>query len=260
MVNMALKKLALRYGYDFTFRKLPQHGLRNRQMKLPRDMEPIFSEIFAKVGDHTLTTPDCVHALYAATKHVVEQDIPGDFVECGVWQGGSAMTMALTLLHMGVTDRNIYLYDTYTGMVKPEEIDVRQRDGSETISRWEMQQRDDHNEWCYAPIDQVKANLASTGYPEDRLIFVKGVVEETIPGVAPDRIALLRLDTDWYRSTRHELDHLYPRLTTGGFLIIDDYGAYAGARQATAEYFAEKGNRPYLNRIDTAARIAVKPA
>ena len=106
----------------------------------------------------------------------------------------------------------------------------------------------------------MKANLASTGYPEDRLIYVKGVVEETIPEVAPDRIALLRLDTDWYRSTRHELDHLYPRLTTGGFLIIDDYGAYAGARQATDEYFAEKGNRPYLNRIDTAARIAVKPA
>lgn len=259
MKKQPLKKLALKYGYDFTFRKLPQHALRNRQIKLPRDVEPEFAEIFQQVGDFTMTTPDCVYALFNATRHVVQQDIPGDFVECGVWRGGSAMTMALTLKHFSITDRRIWLYDTFAGMVKPEEIDKRQRDGSDTIERWEMQQKGDHNEWAYAPEDEVRRNMAATGYPEDMITYVKGVVEETIPGNLPESMALLRLDTDWYRSTYHELTHMYPRLTAGGFLIIDDYGAYEGARQATDQYFAEQGGLPFLNRIDTAARIAVKP-
>jgi O-methyltransferase len=85
---------------------------------------------------------------------------------------------------------------------------------------------------------------------------VKGKVEDTIPANIPERIALLRLDTDFYRSTRHELEHLYPRLERGGVLIIDDYGAYVGARQATDEYFA---SRPFLlNRIDEHVRCGVK--
>ncbi|WP_417517172.1 TylF/MycF/NovP-related O-methyltransferase [Minwuia sp.] len=260
MARQPLKKLALRYGYDFTFRKLPQHALRNRQIKLPRDVEPEFAEIFEQVGDYTMTTPDCVYALFNATRHIVQQDIPGDFVECGVWRGGSAMTMALTLKLFGVTDRRIWLYDTFAGMVKPEEIDVRQRDGSDTIKRWEMQQKDDHNAWAYAPLDEVKRNMDATGYPARNIDYIQGTVEETIPQTMPEKIAMLRLDTDWYRSTLHELNHLYPVLSSNGFLIIDDYGAYEGARQATDQYFDEQGNRPFLNRIDTAARIAVKPA
>ncbi len=258
MRNQPLKKLALRYGYDFTFRKLPQHALRNRQIKLPRDVEPAFAEIFEQVGDYTMTTPDCVYALFNATRHVVEQNVEGDFVECGVWRGGSAMTIALTLKHLGVTDRKIWLYDTYAGMTRPEEVDKRQRDGSDTVARWEMQQKDDHNEWAYAPLDEVQRNMAATGYPAGQIDFIKGTVEETIPETMPAKIALLRLDTDWYRSTLHELNHMYPALTAGGFLIIDDYGAYEGARQATDEYFAAQGKRPFLHRIDTAARIAVK--
>lgn len=259
MAKQPLKKLALRFGYDFTFRKLPQHALRNRQIKLPRDVEPEFADIFEQVGDYTMTTPDCVYALFNAVRHVVQQDIPGDLVECGVWRGGSAMTMALTLKHFGVTDRKIWLYDTFAGMVKPEAVDVRQRDGSDTIKRWEMQQKDDHNDWAYAPLDEVTRNMAATGYPAENIDYIKGTVEETIPGAMPSSIALLRLDTDWYRSTLHELNHLYPVLSPGGFLIIDDYGAYEGSRKATDEYFDDKGGRPFLNRIDTAARIAVKP-
>lgn len=259
MAAHALKKLAFRFGYDFTLRKLPQYAQRNRQMKVPRDMEPAFIDIFDQVRDLTLTSPDCVYALYAATRYAVERDLPGDFVECGVWRGGSAMTIALTLKSLGVTDRTLWLYDTFTGMTRPEAVDVRQRDGMEQLSRWEMNDRGDHNDWCYAPMDEVRANLARTGYPAERMVFVKGVVEETIPGTAPADIALLRLDTDWYRSTYHELTHLYPRLAPGGVLIIDDYGAYDGARQATDQYFDEQGGRPFLNRIDTSARLAVKP-
>ncbi len=100
--------------------------------------------------------------------------------------------------------------------------------------------------------------MASTGYPEERLHFVKGKVEETIPGDLPGKIALLRLDTDWYESTRHELEHLWPLLVPGGVLIIDDYGHWAGARRAVDEFFADRVDAPLLNRVDYTARVGVK--
>jgi O-methyltransferase len=105
-------------------------------------------------------------------------------------------------------------------------------------------------------LDEVRANLFSTGYPEHLLHFVPGMVETTIPDHAPDKIAILRLDTDWYASTKHELEQLYPRLVPGGIMIIDDYGEFHGCRAAVDEYFA---NEPVLlNRIDAASRLVVK--
>jgi hypothetical protein len=222
-------------------------------------VEPEFADIFERVRDYTMTSPDCVYALFNATRHVIRNGIPGDLVECGVWRGGSAMTMALTCELMGAADRRIWLYDTFAGMTRPDEIDVRKRDGSETIKRWEMQQKDGHNEWAYAPLDEVRRNMAATGFAEERIRYVQGPVEETIPGETPDAISLLRLDTDWYSSTIHELNHLYPKLSEGGFLIVDDYGSYEGSRVATDEYLETLSARPFLHRIDTAARIAVKP-
>jgi O-methyltransferase len=105
----------------------------------------------------------------------------------------------------------------------------------------------------------VRQAVLSTGYDAARLHFVKGKVEDTLPAEAPPQICLLRLDTDWYESTRHELRHLYPRLARGGVLIIDDYGHWQGARQATDEYLAEQRIPLLLNRIDYGARIALKP-
>jgi hypothetical protein len=93
----------------------------------------------------------------------------------------------------------------------------------------------------------------------ERVHFIEAPVEESLPAHAPEQIALLRLDTDWYASTRHELEHLYPRLVPGGVLIIDDYGHWEGARRAADEYFGKIGEHLLLNRLDYAARIAVKP-
>jgi hypothetical protein len=113
--------------------------------------------------------------------------------------------------------------------------------------------------WCNASIEDVQANMARSSYPSQRIHLVKGPVESTIPGVAPDDIALLRLDTDWYESTRHELEHLFPRLVPGGVLIIDDYGHWQGARQAVDEYLAKSDVPILLNRVDYTGRIAVIP-
>ena len=112
--------------------------------------------------------------------------------------------------------------------------------------------------WSFSPIEETRRNVLSTGYSPDRVHFVKGPVEQTIPANAPETIALLRLDTDFYESTRHELIHLFPRLVPGGVLIIDDYGHWEGARQAVDEYFKENKIRMLLNRVDYTGRIGVK--
>jgi hypothetical protein len=123
-----------------------------------------------------------------------------------------------------------------------------------------QEQVEDDGSWCYAPLESVMQAMASVGYDHEKLHFIKGRVEDTIPAQAPSAISLLRLDTDWYESTRHELRHLFPRLSVGGVIIIDDYGYWEGARRAVDEYINEYGIKLLLNRIDFTGRIGVKLA
>jgi hypothetical protein len=221
------------------------------------DMEEDFKSIYWKTKPFTMTSLERMYAVYKATRHIAKLDIPGSIVECGVWKGGSAMVAALTLLSLGKTDRDIYLYDTYEGMSEPSEKDIHHT-GSSAKTEWDSARKSDRNEWCYSPVNEVKANMLSTGYPKERLHFIQGKVEDTIPGVIPDRIAILRLDTDWYESTYHELKHLYPVVSEGGFLIIDDYGCWQGAREAVDRFFSNDAQPLFLDRIDYTGRIGVK--
>ena len=206
-----------------------------------------------------MTGIERMYALYLAVKHVARAGVPGDLVECGVWRGGSAMLAALTLDAVGDRDRSIHLYDTFAGMAEPDERD-RSTYGEDASQLWASQQVGEVNEWCYSSLDEVRANMLSTGFPAERLHFVEGKVEDTIPGTVPERISLLRLDTDWFSSTYHELKHLYPLLSPGGVLILDDYGYWAGAREATDRFMAESGVEMFLNRIDITGRIGVRPS
>ena len=211
------------------------------------------------VWRYTVTSPERIHALICAVEHVIGNHIAGDVVECGVWRGGSMMAVALTLLRLGVHDRTLWLYDTYAGMTQPGLDDI----GYDGVpARLEFDRRRitaESSTWAAASLDDVRANLASTGYPDLAQRFVQGPVEHTIPATVPDRIALLRLDTDWYASTRHELQHLYPRLVPGGILIVDDYGHWRGAGKAIDEYLAQLRPRPFLHRVDYTARLIIKP-
>lgn len=204
-----------------------------------------------------MTSLPRMYAIYQATKFVVANRTEGSFVECGVWRGGSAMLAALALQQAHDTSRELWLYDTYAGMTEPTEADV---DNSLTkaAATWRRLQRPNRNDWCYAPLDEVRRNMASTSYPADKVKFIVGRVEESLPDSAPDRVAILRLDTDWYESTKHELIHLYPRLSTGGILIIDDYGYWRGARKAVDEYFAGVRRPALLHRIDSTGRMMIK--
>jgi hypothetical protein len=193
----------------------------------------------------------------------VRRDLPGAFAECGVWRGGSVLAMILTLQDMGAPPRDVHLYDTFEGMTEPTEVDVSALDGS-ALEIWSEARTDGTRAWpeMFGPgvfdEDSVRETLLTAGYPEERIHIVKGRVEDTIPAQAPDAIALLRLDTDWYESTRHELRELYPRLADGGVLIIDDYGHWEGARRAVDEYFSEHAPPVLLNRIDYTGRVAIK--
>jgi O-methyltransferase len=214
--------------------------------------------VYQRVKPYTLTGPERVYALSQAVRYIVRNEIPGAMVECGVWKGGSMMAVALTLLGLGKQDRDLYLFDTFEGMPQPGELDVA-HDGTTAATDFEKTKlSDDSSEWCRAPLDQVQKVVGSTGYDSSRIHLVKGKVEDTIPEAAPDRISLLRLDTDWYESTRHELEHLFPRLSAGGVIVIDDYGHWQGARQATDEFLAKNSIPLLLNRIDYTARIGVK--
>jgi hypothetical protein len=131
-------------------------------------------------------------------------------------------------------------------------------DGEAEKKEWEEKKiTAEKNNWCLATIEDVTANMKRTNYPSERIRLVKGKVEDTIPGTRPPAIALLRLDTDWYASTKHELTHLFPLVEKKGILIIDDYGAWQGARKATDEYFKSvPGN--FLGRIDYTGRMVIK--
>lgn len=222
------------------------------------DLDPSIARTVRRVAPYTMTSAERVAALCDAVRYVVDAKIPGDIVECGVWKGGSMMAVALMLLDLGECTRDLHLFDTFDGMSAPTGRDVA-KDG---VSAAELMARSDRNDpesvWCRAPLDGVKAALNTTGYDAARMFFVQGRVEDTIPASAPDRIALLRLDTDWYDSTKHELTHLFPRLSPGGVLIIDDYGHWAGARQAVDEYLSEYRVPLLLHRIDYTGRSAVK--
>lgn len=221
------------------------------------DQDDNFKKIYDLCKDYTMNSRERAYALYIAVKYIVDSKIPGDFVECGVYKGGNTMLIAHTLIEMEETNRKIYCYDTFEGMVQPTKDDYSVSNKSiQAIEKWEEKQKKDHNDWCFSPLSEVKDKMYSTKYPKENIIFIKGKVEDTIPEVMPSGIALLRLDTDWYESTKHELIHLFPLVTKNGVLIIDDYGAWAGSKKAVDEYFSDKPI--LLNIMDVTGRIGVR--
>lgn len=243
-----IRKGVRKLGYDIV-----------RYRELPLDLDPEIARTTELVRAFTMTSPLRISALCESVRYLVDNNIDGDIVECGVWRGGSMMAVAQTLVRLGHADRHLHLFDTYEGMTQPGKEDVSLT--GESAAQL-MAQSDDRTGaesiWCEAPLAAVRKAVLGTGYPESKVHFIQGRVEDTLPKAAPERIALLRLDTDWYESTRHELEHLFPRLVPGGVLIIDDYGHWQGARKAVDEYIAEHRLPVLLQRIDYSGRCAIK--
>ena len=224
----------------------------------PSDFSNTNIEICDAVKPYTMTSPERINALINAVQYVVKNAVDGSLVECGLWKGGSSMAMALTLKKLNAENRDLYLYDTFSGMSAPSDVDVSFKGIAAHQKYSNTKISEDASDWCLAPLEEVKKNVLSTGYKKEKVHFIKGKVEETIPKNIPKEIALLRLDTDWYESTKHELTHLFPLLKPNGVLIIDDYGHWEGVRKAMDEYISDNNIHILLNRIDYSGRIAVK--
>jgi hypothetical protein len=231
----------------------------HRRARLVARFDERLCAIVDRVQPETMTSPEKIAALVEAARYVSRHRIPGDVVECGVWRGGSMKAVALTLLDLGDTDRELHLFDTFEGMPPPGANDARTTEvGAVPAERLLAESDKTSLIWAVAGMDVVRQTMAETGYPSDRVHLHPGLVEDTTPDQAPETISLLRLDTDWYASTRHELEHLYDRLSPGGVLILDDYGGWDGARKATDEWLDRTGEPLFLAPMG-AGRIAIKP-
>lgn len=250
------------------------------------DIPPEFLSLWEEVCGFTMTSLERGFALHQATRYLCDAAVAGDVVECGVWRGGSCMLVAKTLLAAArgangsrpgssrgagprgggsevaaARERSIWLYDTFAGPTRPTDRDRIAWNGKGVVERWEADRRGEARNFTGWAVgrDEVAANMRAAGWPPEATHLVAGDVLETLEAHLPERIALLRLDTDWYESTARELEVLYPRLVQGGVLIIDDYGHFEGARRAVDDYFAPAtGRHILLNRIDYTGRIGVK--
>jgi O-methyltransferase len=225
----------------------------------PPDLREEYWSILQRVGRHTMTSPERISALLDALAFVIRNEIPGDIVECGVWRGGSMMAVALALQRAGLSGRHLYLFDTFQGMPKPADEDVDFKGSPADKEFQKLQTGADSSDFCCASFEEVREAIYSTGYDPRFVHLVKGKVEDTLPKYAPSSISLLRLDTDWYESTKHELEQLFPKLSKHGILIVDDYGHWQGAKRAVDEYLAKRSPPVFLSRIDYTGRIATKP-
>jgi O-methyltransferase len=209
----------------------------------------------------TMGSRERVVATINACKHAVQAEIAGDFVECGVWRGGNSIAAKLTFENYG-SDKKVWLFDTFTGMTPPTEHDTTRFSDKSAAERFDEAQAGGHNEWCFASLGDVQANFKSAGADMAGVRFIAGDVMKTLADQhnLPEALCVLRLDTDFYDSTKAELETLYPRLSAGGSLLIDDFGHWDGARRAVEEYLGAlpPRSRPLLHYTDYSGRMAIK--
>ena len=203
--------------------------------------------LIRKFAPYTITGPQRQWTLLKALEYLDSNALLGDIVECGVWRGGNMMMVKEARKGHEIS-RRIFLFDTFSGMSLPTAADVSAlgERASDFVGQFKVD------------LESVKATFKQHGLLGPDVHFVKGKVEDTLVNSSslPSEIALLRIDTDWYESTKVELETLYPKLVKGGVLIIDDYGHWEGSRRATDEFFSSE--TMLLLPIDYACRMGVK--
>jgi len=195
-----------------------------------------------------------------AIKYILESNIDGAVVECGI-DTGRFEAIWIRELITNNTVRDIYMYDTFSGLTKPTEHDYTCEDytnfkmsSEEVYNRWKSSIiNDTTNGWCYTPLEKVKNTLNSTGYDQTRLHYIVGDIMETLKDKRniPDKISILRLDTDWYESSKYELEQMYDNVVVGGVIIFDDYYLWNGQRKATDDFFSSRNITPTEKKNET---------
>jgi len=223
--------------------------------------EASFSEI--KLMDicskYSMTGYDRLFFLIQSINYVHSNKVLGDFVECGVWKGGNLILFQKMINKLNIK-KKIYAFDTFEGMTKPLEVDRMLHNGlkAKDLMIQELKDKNNTNIHCYSPLNEVIDNFKKNTLNSKNLICVKGPVEKTLKqkNNLPKKISILRLDTDFYESTKIELEVLFPLLENNGILIIDDYGCWKGAKKAVDEYFLNK--KFTMFKIDITGRFIIK--
>lgn len=200
-------------------------------------------EIFHNiVKPYTMTSSERINCLFDSLEHIRDNNIQGDYIECGVWKGGNILGIINYLEYHNILDPTIWLYDTFSGMTNPTLHDV------DHVGVFASSVLDQVK--CESPLQEVKSILSNSRYPSEKIRFVIGDICQTLLDETnvPEKISLLRLDTDWYESTKIELEVLWEKLVPGGILIIDDYGHWQGCRKAVDKFFKDKNQK--INQID----------
>lgn len=216
------------------------------------DFDGEFLKFWEAAKPYTMISPERGWALAEAVRYVCRNNIPGDIAECGVWKGGACLLASLVMAEEeSSSQRSIWLYDTFSGMVSPGENDRIAVSGQPLSDR-------KPEGWWAAGLEEVRKTLMFSPMDAKQFKLIRGPVEETLDKQSPEKLAILRLDTDWYESTMKELEVLYPVLSPGGVLIIDDYGHFTGARKAVDDYFRARNESVLLHRSDYTGRVLIK--
>ncbi len=205
-----------------------------------------FSRLCRRVRGMTICSNGCLRGLYDAVKYTLEQNIPGDIVECGSAQGGSAALMGLTLKEICEDNRLIWVFDNFEGLPAP------------TLEDPDYEFAKNHTGSRGGKVEQVAASFKALGL-YDRTRLVKGLFDDTLAKAEVEQIAVLHLDCDWYHSVTTCLEHLYDKVAVGGVIQFDDYGFWKGARKAVDQFFDRRGISPELTRLDYHGRQMIKP-
>lgn len=257
MIGAVLKKAAKSFGFEV-------HRLGNGTDTIPVEFEARDVRILNYVRDRKLTMAGQLRiiATINACKHAVLAEVPGDFVECGVWRGGNSLAAKMTFEAYD-SQKRVFLFDTFAGMTPPTKYDTSAYEKVDSQAQFKAGDRGKHNDWCFASLDDVRASFEASGVDMAGVAFVAGDVMKTlkVKKNLPQAISVLRLDTDFYDSTKAEMEVLYPLLSSRGSLLLDDFGYWDGARRAVTEYInaLPSSQQPLLNFTDTSGRMAIRP-
>ena len=230
----------------------------NIEQEFP-DSNNFEKELFEIISEYTMTSHERIFALMKSINFVKHNNVDGDFVECGVWRGGNLILFQKFVEKYNLS-KKIYAYDTFEGMSEPDKIDETFKGESsiDLLNKLYKKKVDRKKNILIADcsIEQVQENFKKFSN-KNNLICIKGPVEKTLDlkKNLPNKISILRLDTDWYSSTKKELEILFPLLEKNGILIIDDYGFWKGARKAVDEYFENKNVTMF--KIDFTGRMII---
>jgi hypothetical protein len=195
--------------------------------------------------------------LIQALEYIAHYKLEGDLVECGVWKGGNIVIYKKFIEENNIK-KNIYAFDTFQGMSNPDQNDYIINSAISAQTILDNDKKRITNDWGVCDLEEVKFNISKRTKNLNNIFFIKGKVEETLLNKInlPEKISILRLDTDFYQSTKIELEILYEKVCKGGVIIIDDYGHWAGSKKAVDEFFKEKF--VWMHYVDYACRLIIK--